>query len=325
MRLWAEWVSCLALASFALFAAPVHAGPPPAAPTEEELAEARRLFFAAVEEQDAARYREALAIYSRVERIAVSPELLFNIGTCHERLGELIAARVAYERAAALAETSHDDEVRGEAGERLRALVAEIPRVRIRLAPGIGGTLTALLDGRRIEPAAFAGFSVDPGEHRIVVRSDRHERQLDVTFPIGAGAERVVDVDLGPRRAAAPNAAAVATPDVGARPSYAPAFVAGGAALALGVGSVVAGVASHGAYARYAELNAHPTAGNLAERDHLRSEGQALQVANAVLVGTAVVAVGAAVYLALKPPGSSAGGTRRAAAASSPRIGFVSW
>src|SRR4051794_33557045 len=101
-------IAIAAMATFVRFAlatpAIARAAPTPTpTATEEELAGARRLFFDAVSAEDDGRYDEALSLYERVSQVTISPTLLFNVATCREKLGQLLQAEAAFERALAAA------------------------------------------------------------------------------------------------------------------------------------------------------------------------------------------------------------------------------
>jgi hypothetical protein len=264
--------------------------------SEGELAEARRLFFEGVDAEDGGRYEDAVTLYVRASRIAVSPTLLFNIATCHERLGRLLQAEAVFERALDEARTHKDAEVESEALAKLASLKDEIPRIVLRLAPGTEGAVATLDES----PLATLGPErLNPGSHRLAVRSASHARTFEIVLSMEPRSERVVDVDLGPVTGG--DAATRA-----ARRTYVPMLVAAGSALVLGGGAIVTGLVGHTTYERYLDLNATPAPENRSEREDLRKDGQTLYVANTVLLGATVVAAAVAVYFLVRPPASAA-------------------
>lgn len=277
---------------------------------EHALASARQTFGDAVAAQEQGRYRDALALYERVRATVVSPTLLFNMAACQDALDELIAAKQTYERAVEEAKTKHDAEVEEAARARAEILEGEIPRVLVRLAPGTEDA-EATLDRAAIAVDLLAELRVDPGTHRLSIRSEKHVRVFELAFEVPRRALRTVEVDLGPKRGAessAPSAPVVVAPPSRDR-TYAPAFIAGSAALALGAASIVTGILGHDRRERYESLNDHPTADNREQREELRSSGQSLYVANAILGGAALLATGVAVYFAIRPPRTGASRT----------------
>ncbi len=284
-----------ALAAALLLRAPPAFAEPDAAALEQ----ARKDFFTAVEAQDRGRYAEALELYTRVRTVAASPPLLFNIGACHERLAHLVLAAAAFRDASSLAHDRGDAEVEREANARLAALAEITPRLTVRLAEGHEDAV-AELDGAVIGLEQLVDLSIDPGAHRLVVRSAVSPRVFELPFDAPERSVRVVDVDLlaPPPTSSEPKP----VPAAATRKSYVPAIVASGATLAFGVGAIVTGVIGHGKRADYDDLNAHPSVENRAERESLRSSGQSFYVANALLFGATGVAAGTAIYFLVRPP-----------------------
>ena len=291
---------------------PAHAEPPAAAATEAREA-ARQTFFEALAEQEAGRFDQALALYLRVEQVVATPPLLANIGVCEQQLGHPAAALAGFERALARARAAGDPEVRALAETRIAALAPQVARVMVRLAPRSRlDEPRVSLDGFEV-PTGAPGTRVDPGAHVLLVRSAHHARAFEQSFEVRAGTERMLDVDLGPRDdvpSPAPPAPSPARPPerpaTEAPRSYLPAWVAGGTTVLLGGAAVGTGLVAHDRLSRYETLNAAPSEGNLAEREGLRSSGGGFQIANAVFLGTAVVAAGLTVWFTLRPPRASA-------------------
>lgn len=271
------------------------------APTEEQLAAARQAFSDGVAAQDQGHYAEALTLYESASRVAVSPQLLYNMATCREQLGRLKDARADYERASTAAHARGDGEVEREATERIAAIDARIPHLVVH-APDELTDLTATLDGKPIGLAELSRLALDPGSHRLMVRSASRPREFEASFDLAPGGDRVLDVDLGPPSPPASAVIVQPSPPVVRSPTYWPAFVATGAALAFGAGAIATGIAGHSAYDDYLGLNANPTDANLSRREDLRASGQALYVANAIFIGVAVVALGVAAYFFVRPP-----------------------
>src|SRR5690349_17902755 len=66
--------------------APARAQPPPEHPTPEQLAEARRWFETGRERYEQGEWRAALEGFRHAYQLTGSPEILFNIGQCADRL-----------------------------------------------------------------------------------------------------------------------------------------------------------------------------------------------------------------------------------------------
>ncbi|MFO0681103.1 MAG: tetratricopeptide repeat protein [Sandaracinus sp.] len=87
----------LALVLFALLAVPALAAAQAAQPTAAELSEAQRQFELGVADYEAGRLEDALVRLSRAYALSGAPELLYNLGTIHERLRHDDEALDAYE------------------------------------------------------------------------------------------------------------------------------------------------------------------------------------------------------------------------------------
>lgn len=93
--------------------------------SDEEKAVARRHFESGGERYKEGEYREAIMHFEEAYDLTHAPELLYNIGKCHEELGEEAAARENYEMYLRMKPDAEDaDEVRarmdrlgGETGE----------------------------------------------------------------------------------------------------------------------------------------------------------------------------------------------------------------
>ena len=309
-KAWTAWLGLgLALALLGL--------PSPAlAASEAELAAARTAFSEGVRAQEEGRFRTALDHYADVRRIVVSPQLLFNIATCRERINELVEAIEAYQAALALAREKARPEVVTAAATRIAALEKEIPRLIVRLSPQTQGA-EVTFDGTRVESGALESIRANPGIHRLVIWSDAHAERSAQAIALTRQEVREIEVDLGPLvlelparpRAEPPRelAADQPMPPPQARPrsegrTYLPAIVASGVTLALAGAALGTGLAGKADRDRFDDLNAHPSAENRAERAELRSEGTALYTANAVLSVGTVLAAGVTTYLFLRPP-----------------------
>lgn len=293
-------MAALALSSIAPFAR---------ADDDPRIDEARRVFQQAADAHEAGRHRDALALYEQVRLVVVSPTLLYNIASCHEALGELLLAQRGYGLAIDEARAKDDGEVEREARGRLESLEAEIPHLTLRIASGTEAA-EITLDSKPLPIEAAADIRIDPGTHRLVVRSDRHTRVFELALEVPRGALRSVEVDLGPK---IPVFDAAPRPSVRvSEPTYVPALIAGATAFVLAGGAVVTGVLGHEHRVRFDSLNEHPSASNRVEREDLRDSGTTLYAANAIFTGTAILAAAAGVYFVLRPPKSAS--TTRASA-----------
>jgi hypothetical protein len=263
----------------------------------DHVADARRLFFDGVAAEDRRDFAAAIAMYERVEKVAVSPQLLFNLGHCNEGLGRLLEARKRYAAARDLADERAVADVAAESRQRVERLDRMMPRVVLRAGPSAEGAVV-VLDDRVLEKSS-GSFELDPGPHRIVATKAGASARFELAFEAEMGAERVVTIELVVTAPEAPAKGVVAAPDVQPK-SRVPMFVLGGIAAASAIGAVTTGAIGYAGREDYIDLNTHPTADNRDERESLRSRGDALYVTSAILIGTTVLAAGGALYFYLR-------------------------
>jgi tetratricopeptide (TPR) repeat protein len=155
--------------------------PPPA-----ELAEARSLFAQAANLEAAGDYPAAAAKLEAVLAIKETPGLRYHLAHCQEQVGALVAAGTNYERAAELiqhgAPAPDVEPLLPLAARRLESRVS-----RLELVVPRGVNASAELDGRALPESAFtAALKVDPGPHRVLVRSPGHaDFKADLSFSSG--------------------------------------------------------------------------------------------------------------------------------------------
>ncbi|EYF02821.1 Hypothetical protein CAP_6556 [Chondromyces apiculatus DSM 436] len=174
--------------------------PPASAQTPDELNRARVEFQQGVALMAANNCAAALGKFQEVARVKRTPQVLFNIGECEERLGKLVSALGNYRLAAAAAEGDKKaQEVQNRVGERVTALEERIPKLNVRRGTG-AETAAIYIDGVEIGPSELASeVPVDPGPHVISARvgdkepfketvtlAERDAKTVDVTIEVEA-------------------------------------------------------------------------------------------------------------------------------------------
>ncbi|MBL8609212.1 MAG: hypothetical protein JNL38_17925 [Myxococcales bacterium] len=264
---------------------------------EDALSRARAAFFEGVAAEDRRDYGAAVAAYERARAITLSPQLLFNLASCRERLGELLRARDTFEEARALAEARGAAEIEAEARARRDGVAARVPRLLLRARASAAGAAIRV-DGAPVEPGA-GPVLLEPGTHRVVAEREG-AGPFELTFDAAPGTERVVEIELLERRLVVVEERRPSPPSK--QVNYTPAVALGGAAAVSGVVAVVTGALGYAGRDRYLELNGAPTAENRAEREELAARGNTLYVTSAIFTGVFVVAGAAAVYFTIAPP-----------------------
>ncbi|AKT39877.1 hypothetical protein [Chondromyces crocatus] len=183
----------------ATFALGVTLGASPAsAQTQEELDRARVEFRQGVALMAANNCAAALAKFQEVARVKRTPQVLFNIGECEERVGKLVSSLGNYRLAAAAAEGDKKaQDVTNRVGDRIAALEERIPKLNVRRGTG-AETAAIYLDGVEIgQSESTAEIPVDPGTHVVAARvgdkeafretvsmEERSAKTVDVTIEV---------------------------------------------------------------------------------------------------------------------------------------------
>jgi len=151
-----------------------------------ELAEARSLFGQAVALEGAGDYRQAATKLELALAIKETPGLRYHLAHCQEQSGSLVAAGTNYERAAELirggAVAPDVEPLLPAASQRLETRVA-----RLLLVLPSGVSASAEVDGRPLRAEALrTPVALDPGRHRLLVRSRGHaDFRADLGFSSG--------------------------------------------------------------------------------------------------------------------------------------------
>lgn len=133
--------------------------------------QAARLFQEAQRLYVEGRYTDAIREFEEAHRLAPHPSVLFNIGRCHESLGNVAKALSTYQHAL---QTAKDDELTRDLQQRI-ARLREIPvKVFVSTDPP-GATVT--LDGRQAPEAGRTPLmlTAKPGEHVLLLAREGYQ------------------------------------------------------------------------------------------------------------------------------------------------------
>lgn len=185
---------------------PLRAEPAPAA-----LSEARALFASATELEARGDYAAAVEKLKSALAIKETPGLRYHLAHCEEQLGALVAASNDYARAAELiragAAAPDVEPLLPLAADRLDSRIA-----RLELVVPAGAQASAELDGVALPASAFgAPLKVDPGAHRLLVRSPG-QADFKADLGLSSGERRTVKVFFEPSRPPLASSAPVAAP-----------------------------------------------------------------------------------------------------------------
>jgi hypothetical protein len=147
----------------------VLAAPPPAADEAATLARARELFTAGQKSFKQARYAEALARFEETWALRPHPSIQYNIGKCHEQLGDAPRALRAYREYLRLEENAPDRAAVDEAIARLDRRLREQGLQVLEVTADKPGALVSV-DGAEVGPAPLT-VALPVGVHRVGVRA----------------------------------------------------------------------------------------------------------------------------------------------------------
>lgn len=193
-----------------------------AEPAAESVAEARSLFSQAVALEGASDFRGAAVKLESALALKETPGLRYHLAHCQEQSGALVAASRNYERASELirggAQAPDVEPLLPVAARRLEARLAKL---ELALPPDAHASVE--VDGQALPAQALDGpIVLDPGPHRVLVRSPGHaDFRADLSFT--SGEQRAVRVLFD-----SPALAGAAGPHPPAPVSSAPASTARG-------------------------------------------------------------------------------------------------
>ncbi len=250
-------------------------------------------------------YGRACALFGESQRLEPSPGALFNLATCEQATGKLVAAWEHFGQLLELMPPTDDRHAIANA-QRL-ALTHAMPWLTVSLAPGCPPDARVRRDGMELgAPSVGVALPVDPGPHEIAVAAGGHEARL-YTVTVDRGEHRALSVAPGPIDVSA----AAPPPLVG--------YGVGGIGLASLTAGAILGVR---ALQRQSD-SAGDCSGSVC-RDaagvQAYADARTLAVASDVALGAGVVGVVAGAYLVWFEPGalstrtSGTSGTTRASA-----------
>lgn len=177
------------------FADDVAAPAAPAAPTPEQLEEARANFKAGLQLEKDGKYDEALPVFAAVAAVKASAQVKFHIGLCNEKLGHIAAAAAAYEAAAEQAKKDGNaPEVLKVAPDLARKLRDKLPLITFGFVGDVyPDTLT--IDGQPVDLKNLKDIPIDPGAHVVIAKKGDEEKRSDIK--VTEGDRKVLRFKLG--------------------------------------------------------------------------------------------------------------------------------
>jgi tetratricopeptide (TPR) repeat protein len=302
----------------ALAASPA-AGLPP--PTPE--AAAHEQFLLGREAFKAGDFARAAELFQASHRVFATTTALLNLALAQEKTGRLAEAFRNFNEV--LLKLPEDDDRRAIAKERIAAILPQIGRLQLTLAPTAPAGAEIRVDGQRLaEWLHGTEIVVDPGEHVVAtVAPGRTERRYTVGVAAGKIVAMVVETGPALPAAEATPPAARPRPEDEAGPSdgsVVPALIAFGLGVAAAATGTVTGALSLG---KVGELEDRcPSHFCPRSDEELADEARTLGTISTVTFVVAGVASAAGVVLFLVRPGGGEAGETALLRAIPSRLGI---
>ncbi len=261
------------------------------AQTPAEIQTARETFGAAMKDEQAGNFNDALVKFRQVQKVKDTPQVRYRIATCLAGSGKLREARKAFGEITAQPGNQEEKDVETAAKEQVAALAARTPTVTIHLRTQPPGGADIQIDG--LPAVAEQPQEVDPGSHTVMLTGPglkRAELQITTQESTKQVVEMAVEVDAPPP-----------PPPVSNRRTY--GFIGVGVGGALAIGTIVALVVRNGdidAIKKDCPGNICPST-TRNDVNSAKSNADTAAVAAGIMGAGALIAGGVGAYFLLTP------------------------
>ena len=269
------------------------AAPQAHAQTAAEIQAARDLFVAALKDEQAAHFDDALQKFRQVQKVKDTPQVQYRIAVCLAGSGKLREAKQAFSAITAHPDNQEEKDVEAAAKEQVTVLTAKTPTVTVHLRTQPPAGAQIQIDG--VAAKAEQPTDVNPGEHVVTLTGPGIKRsELKVTTQESVRQVVEVAVELDAPKPPPP----VETSN---RRTY--GFIGVGVGGALAVGTIVALVIRNGdadTVKKDCPGNVCPTS----TRDEVtsaKSNASTAAIAAGVMGAGALIAGGVGAYFLLTP------------------------
>lgn len=211
----------------------------------DALAEGRKVFAEALDDEEHGRLTSALAKYRQVQTIRDTIPIRFRIAATLESLGRLREAAEAYGATTRLTPTGKaDEDVVSAARTHADTATAKIGHLQLVVQGRDAREVEVTVDGDLVATDGLADVRVDPGRH-VVAASAPGSRPFRNELVVGEGQRPIVTIAVGPSTPPAPEEGLRHVSESPPSSMRTVGYVVGGigAALAIG-GGVVLGLRS---------------------------------------------------------------------------------
>jgi len=188
----------------------------PAAPAvADDAARAKEIFKVAQRLYKEARYADAIVKFEEAFQLKPSPVIIYNIGKCHEQLGDVPKAMRSYRDYLRLSPDAKDKDTVGDAIANLERRLKEKGLQQLLV---FADPVTALIevDGKVLGNSP-ASVELTAGNHKLLVKADGYET-TERAFVMQTARATEMTINLRPLARPEPVAAAAVTPAVTSKP-----------------------------------------------------------------------------------------------------------
>jgi hypothetical protein len=159
-------------------------------------ARARELFQDGVAIETGGDYAGALKKFKEVAAVKKTPQVLFHIALCEEKLGKLAEALEVYNQASAAAGKDPKlAEVKRTVDEAAQGLEKRVPKLKVKRGKG-ARSASVVVDGQKLETGALLEpLRLNPGKHVITARA-RGKDNFKAEVELAEGEQRSLVIKL---------------------------------------------------------------------------------------------------------------------------------
>lgn len=263
------------------------------AQTPAEIQAARETFVAALKDEQAGNFNDALAKLRQVQKVKDTPQVRYRIATCLAGAGKLREAKKTFSEITAQPGNQEEKDVETAAKEQVTALTARTPTltVHLRTQPPSGADIR--VDG--LPAVAEQPQEVDPGPHTVSL-TGRGIKNGTLQVNTQESTKQVVEMAVEMDAPAPPP-----SPETSNRRTY--GFIGVGVGGALAIGAIVSLVIRNGdidTIKKDCPGNVCPTA-TRNDVTSAKSSADTAAVAAGIMGAGALIAGGVGAYLLLTP------------------------
>ncbi len=139
------------------------------AQTPSEIATAKQWFAEGLAHEEKSEWGPALDLFRRAAQVKRTPQIVYHVGLCESRAGQLVESLVDLDNAASIARAAHAEVVVTAAQAELAAVKTRIPTLDVRSrTEAVPSKL--IVDGSAIALSMLdTAMPLDPGEHTVTL------------------------------------------------------------------------------------------------------------------------------------------------------------